>query len=273
MKNNFNKHFIQLLIIGAVFFLIALLGTSIVPDSSTGFLGQSGEDEGILILLLLPLYLFWIIIEAAIFYIGNLFLVTIPVMSGILIILSAIIARFLFNPNNGHFTGFSILTVLGYTIAKITAVLYSITFSIAFPCGILIALPSLVCFLFFCRNQTYDVSEYASVNKLSHFSKLPYELNTPALLCDTDFKVYSSNSFADRLYKSYDSPQISGRCFCDLLSDEHAQKLRSCAETLRENSSFDRLIVSYTDDNKPDLTVTAVRFKNRKLVGFLIKHE
>ncbi len=273
MKNNFNKHFLQLMIIGAVFFLIALFGTTIVSDSSKGFLGQSGEDEGILIILLLPIYLFWIIIEAAIFYIGNLFLVTIPVISGALIILSALMARFLFAPENGHFTGYSVLTVLGYTIARFTAVLCSIAFSLAIPCGILIALPSLVCFSFFCKNQSYDVSEDQSVNKLFYFTELAYNCNTPAILCDKDLIIHTSNSYADQLYKSYDSPEITGRCFCSFLSDEEAQKIRSCAENLSENSSFDRLIVTYTDENKPDLTVTAVRFKNRRLVGFLIKHE
>lgn len=273
MKINFNKHFLQLLVISGGFFLISLLGTAIAPVSLGGFFGQSGDDEIILILLLLPIYIFWVIFEASLGFLSELYLVKAPLISAIIILLSAVFARFLFNPKNGYFTGFRFFTVLGYTIAKITAVLYSIAFSLAVPSGIIITLPLIIGFFVFCKNQINDVEDIKSSDKLSHFTELAYNCDAPAILCDKDMIIHTSNSYADRLYKSYDSPEIMGRCFCSFLSDDEAQKLRSCAEILSENSSFDRLIVTYTEDNTPDLTVTAVRFKNRRLVGFLIKHE
>ena len=268
MKENTIKNFWYLTGISLIFAVIALL-TSSVAEWAYRSLDTEINSAGAAVLFLFPVYM---IKGLAIAFI-DVFVCRFTLIASSAVFLSALIARFPFNPENGHFKGFKFFTVLGYTIAKITAVLLSIALSLAVPCGILMALPLLIGFFAFCKKEINAVADIKSSDKLSHFTELAYNCDTPAILCDTDFTIYCSNSFADSLYKSYDSPEIMGRCFCDLLSDEEARKLRGCAETLSENSSFDRLFVTYTDENKPDLTVTAVRFKNRRLVGFLIKHE
>ena len=269
MKENITKNFWYLTGIALMFVLIDLLGF-VGVESAYLTLDKEVDSAGVAILFLFPVYM---IKGIAIVFI-DIFVCQFTFISCIAIVLSALIARFLFSPENGHFIGYGIFMGIGYVLAIITAILWALIIAcFVFLVGLVTAIICIICFIKFCKSGWKLTVNIITANKLSHFTELAYNCDSPAILCDKDMIIHTSNSYADRLYKSYDSPEIMGRCFCSFLSDEEAQKLRSCAENLSENSSFDRLIVTYTEDNTPDLTVTAVRLKNRRLVGFLIKHE
>lgn len=276
MKNKLNKNCLYLIGIAVLFLIIALCGYPINKALEVQFDEQvnSSGEAAILIILLLPVYLIMWLVQAVAIAAFELFVVTVPFISGLVILTCALVARFFLSPENGHNIGYRILMGIGYTGAIFTAIPCAAVIScFGFPLGATIAIPCLIFFIKLCSKGLKLTFNEITADKLSFYSDLPHSSFKPAILCDTDFIVHTTNTSADQHYKTYSRPEIKGLLIYNFLTDETGAKLDKCAEMLKNNDSLERFILTYDENGNPDLTVTAVRQKNKKLVGYLFKHE
>lgn len=276
MKNKLNENCLYLMGITVLFLIMALCGWQMYKSLEVQFNEQFNSigEEAILVILLLPIYLGTFLIQAVAIEVFKYFVVIIPFISGLVILTFALVARFLLSPENGHNTGYRIFTKLAYAIAAFTAIPCAATMScFGFPLGAAIAIPCLIFFIRFCSKRCKTVCSEITADKLSCYSCLLHNICKPAILCDTDFIVHTTNNSADLKYRTYSQPEIKGQLIYNFLTDEIAADLDRYAEMLKNHDSLERFILTYDESGNPDLTVTAVRHKNKKLVGYLFKHE
>lgn len=276
MKNKMNVNCLYLIGIAIFLLIVALCGYPISNALEAQFNEQLNPsvEEIILIILLLPIYLVMWLVQAAAIEVFKLFVVIIPFISGLIILTCALVTRFLFSPENGHYTGYKVLTAVGYACAILASLPCAFTISgFAFPLGAIIAILCLIFFFKLCsKGWELTFSEIAE-DELSFYSDLPHDIYKPAILFDTDFRIHTVNNSANQYYKTLNTPELKGLNICNFLTDEECAKLRSSAQLIRDNQSLERFVLSNNDADNYNLILSAVRAKNKKLVGFLIKHE
>ncbi len=276
MRNKLNENCLYLIGITVLFLIMALCGWQMYKSLEVQFNEQFNSigEEAILVILLLPIYLGAFLVQAIAIEGFKYFVVIIPFISGLVILTCALIVRFILSPENGHNTAYRIFITLAYAIAAFTAIPCAATMScFGFPLGAAIAIPCLILFIRFCSKRCKTVCNEITADKLSFYSDLPHNICKPAILCDTDFLIHTTNNSADQHYKTYSQPEMKGLLIYNFLTDETGAKLDKCAEMLKNSDSLERFILTYDENGNPDLTITAVRQKNKKLVGYLFKHE
>lgn len=269
MKDKITKNFWYLTGISLFFLVTALIGF-IAIDSAWKALEIQTDSAGAATVFLLPVYLIGIIVLAFL----DFFVCYFTLFAGIIILVLAVIARYLLSPENGHFIGYKVLMGFGYACAVITAIpLALILACLAFPVGAVLAIVYLIFFIKIClKGWKLTFREIVS-DVLSFYSDIPENFSKPAILCGTDFIIHTTNSSANQHYKTYNQPEMQGLLIHNFLTDETGAELDRCAEMLKNNDSLERFILTYDENDNPDLTVTAVRQKNKKLAGYLIRHE
>lgn len=269
MKEKIIRNFWYLTGISLLFIIIALLGLAGV-ESAYHTLDKEVDSAGAAIIFLFPAY----IIEGIAIAIIDVFACRFTIFTSIIIFVYALTARFLISPENGHFTGYKILMGLGYASSMVVAVSWALIVScLVFPAGIIAAIVGMVFLIRFCSGCCKLTFSEISSDKLSYCTDIPYRINEAAVLCDLNMTVHTVNLSAEEYYKTYSSSEIKGKSMYDFLSSDASEKLRRNSELLKEHYELERFIISSDETDNSKVTVNAVRYKNKTLIGFLIKHE
>lgn len=151
MKNKLNLNCLYLVSIAVIFFVVSFRGFQMNQSLEMQFEKQfsPSENEAIMIILFLPLYLIKWLAQIIAIKAFHLFAVTVPFIGSIVIFISALLARFLFYPKNNKDTAYKILSAVGYLCALIAGFACALCFlCVGFPFGAILAI---ACYIFLFR--------------------------------------------------------------------------------------------------------------------------